>query len=77
MASRTKDVTRSRQKAQEAGRQRLSAMLSADGSDAYRRLRERYGGSERDLIEAALAALERRNELTKVELLAEIERRLK
>lgn len=75
MASRTEDVTKSRRKAQESGRKRLTAMLGPEGSAVYEELRERYG-SERELIEAALAALARRNELTREELLAEIARRL-
>lgn len=75
MASRTEDVTKSRRKALESGRKRLTAMLGQEGSALYEELRERYG-SERELIEAALAALARRNELTREELLREIARRL-
>ena len=75
MVGRTEDVTKSRKKAREEGRHRLSAMLSAEGSDLYAQLRDRYP-SERELVEAALAALARRNELTREELLAEIGRRL-
>lgn len=50
-------------------------MLGPGGSALYEELRERYG-SERELVEAALAALARRNELTREELLAEIARRI-
>lgn len=65
-----------RRKAQEQGRHRLSAMLSAEGSAVYAELRDRYA-SERELVEVALASLARRNELSREELLAEIARRLR
>ncbi len=73
---RTQAVTKSRQKAAAEGRKRLTTMLSAEGSALYARLIERYP-SEREMIEAALVALAGRKEMSKAELLAEIERRLK
>lgn len=76
MASRTEDVTKSRQRAQEAGRRRLSSMLSANGSSLYDELKLRYR-SERELIEAALSALQCRSVLSRDELIAEISRRIK
>jgi hypothetical protein len=73
---RSQTVTKSRQKAAADGRKRLTTMLSDEGSALYRKLIERYP-SEREMIEAGLNALDGRNELTKAELLAEIERRMK
>lgn len=74
--ARSEAVTKSRQRALAEGRRRLTTLLSAEGSATYDRLKERFG-SERELIEAALSALERRNELTREELLSELARRLK
>ena len=68
-------VTKSRRKAQDEGRKRLSAILSADASERYTRLKERHG-SEAALIEAALKALEGANELTNAEILATLAQRL-
>ena len=76
MTSRTEDVTKSRRLARDAGRRRLSSMLSANGSALYDELKLRYR-SERELIEAALSALQCRNVLSLDELIAEISRRIK
>lgn len=68
-------VTKSRRQAVAAGRKRLSAILSAEGSELYARLKERHG-SEAALIEAALKALEGSNELTDAELISTLKQRL-
>lgn len=51
-------------------------MLSANGSALYDELKLRYR-SERELIEAALSALQCRNVLSRDELIAEISGRIK
>jgi len=69
-------VTKSRRQAIAQGRKRLSAILSAEGSERYARLKDAHG-SEAALIEAALKALEGSNELTNADLLATLAARLK
>lgn len=72
----TERVTKSRRKAQEEGRRRLSAILSKEGSERFDRLRADHR-SEAALIEAALNALEGANSLTDQELIDMLAARLK
>lgn len=78
MSKRSETVTKSRQKAAAAGRKRLSAMLSEEGSRLYRELAPRFE-SERDLVESALAALESRgqNDLSREQVIDWINRNTK
>ncbi len=60
----------------EGGKQ-ISALLNADEAALLKRCQDKTGQGLKATLVAGLRALERKNDLSKAELLAEIERRLK